>query len=192
MAVKNYDDEYRKALATYLAIIFDRLVDKNSNLVVYNAVGEKVEHVFGRQTLSMVWDYVEVNPFTDVGWPNMQEWVERVIDHCSRIPLGGTGRLPIVNQRSATSLEFPDEYFDAVFTDPPYYDNVPYSHLSDFFYVWLKRSIGWLYPELFTTPLTPKSEEIVAYPDVSGGIKAGKRHFEEGLKKSFLEIHRVL
>jgi putative DNA methylase len=65
-------------------------------------------------------------------------------------------------QASATELPYPDNYFDAVFTDPPYYDNVHYAELSDFFYVWLKRSIGDLYPELFSTPLTPKSEEIVA------------------------------
>jgi len=69
----------------------------------------------------------------------------------------------VVTQASATELPYPDNYFDAVFTDPPYYDNVPYSYLSDFFYVWLKRSIGDLYPELFMTPLTPKSKEIVAY-----------------------------
>ena len=72
-------------------------------------------------------------------------------------------KIPKVIQHSATSLPYPDNYFDAVFTDSPYYDNVPYSYLSDFFYVWLKRSIGDLYPELFMIPLTPKSKEIVAY-----------------------------
>jgi adenine-specific DNA methylase len=95
-------------------------------------------------------------------------------------------------QASATSLPYPDNFFDAVFTDPPYYDNVPYSYLSDFFYVWLKRSIGDLYPELFSTPLTPKSQEIVAYSNIEGGFDAGKRFFEDNLKKSFQEIHRAL
>jgi len=98
----------------------------------------------------------------------------------------------IVTQSSATELPYPDNYFDAVFTDPPYYDNVPYSYLSDFFYVWLKRSIGDLYPELFMTPLTPKSKEIVAYSHQEGGYDAGKRYFEDMLKKSFKEIARVL
>ena len=97
-----------------------------------------------------------------------------------------------VIQASATKLPYPHNYFDAVFTDPPYYDNVPYSHLSDFFYVWLKRSIGDLYPKLFMTPLTPKSKEIVAYSHQEGGFEAGKRYFEEMLKKSFKEISRVL
>ncbi len=68
--------------------------------------------------------------------------------------------IPVITQFSATSLPYPDNYFDAVITDPPYYDNVNYAELSDFFYVWLKRSIGDLYPELFSTPLTPKSQEI--------------------------------
>ncbi|MGC8979248.1 hypothetical protein [Caldisericum sp.] len=100
--------------------------------------------------------------------------------------------IPQVIQSSATSLPYPDNYFDAVFTDPPYYDNVPYSYLSDFFYVWLKRSIGDLYPELFSTPLTPKSKEIVAYSNQEGGFEAGKKYFEDMLKKSFQEIYRVL
>jgi Adenine-specific DNA methylase containing a Zn-ribbon len=100
--------------------------------------------------------------------------------------------VPTVLQASATELPYPDNYFDAVFTDPPYYDNVPYSYLSDFFYVWLKRSLGDLYPELFSTPLTPKSKEIVAYSHIEGGYEAGKKFFEDMLKKAFQEIHRVL
>ncbi|MCS7131001.1 MAG: hypothetical protein NZ872_06245 [Archaeoglobaceae archaeon] len=100
-------------------------------------------------------------------------------------------KLPNVFQASATELPFSDNYFDAVFTDPPYYDNVPYSYLSDFFYVWLKRCIGDLYPELFATPLTPKSREIVAYSH-ENGYEAGKNRFESMLKQSFKEISRVL
>ncbi len=93
---------------------------------------------------------------------------------------------------SATSLPFPDAHFDAVLTDPPYYDSVPYSDLSDFFYVWLKRTIGDLYPELFATPLTPKSEELVADASKAGNMEAAKKRFEEGLTQAFREIHRVL
>jgi len=93
---------------------------------------------------------------------------------------------------TATKLSYPDNCFDAVITDPPYYDNVPYSYLSDFFYVWLKRTIGDLYPDLFATPLTPKSEEIVAYSYGEGGFEEGKRFFEKMIAKAFQEIYRVL
>ena len=190
------EEEYAKAVVSYLAVIFDRLADKNSNLVVYNVIGEKVEHVFGRQALGMVWDYVEVNPFTDVGWPNMQGWVERIIDHCSQIlPITNSKLLtPTIVQSSATSLSYPDKYFDAVFTDPPYYFNVPYADLSDFFYVWLKRVIGNIFPELFSTPLTPKNNEIVqmAHWDTKRYPGKDKEWFEKMLTKSLQEIYRVL
>ncbi|MFN3568269.1 MAG: DUF1156 domain-containing protein, partial [Caldimicrobium sp.] len=216
MLEEGYDEEYAKAVVSYLAIIFNRLADKNANLVVYNVVGEKIEHVFGRQALPMVWDYIEVNPFTDVGWPNMQEWVELIISHISQIPSvenhvpqftqssttfpvkesaeeeRKTLNIPQVIQASAVSLPYPDNYFDAVFTDPPYYDNINYAELSDFFYVWLKRSIGDLYPDLFSTPLVPKSKEIVANPIRQGGLAKAKEFFEQNLKKAFQEIYRVL
>jgi adenine-specific DNA methylase len=97
-----------------------------------------------------------------------------------------------VSHASATRLPYPDGFFDAVLTDPPYYDNVPYSYLSDFFYVWLKRTVGHLYPDLFITPLTPKSGEIVAYSQGEGGFEAGKRFFEEQLAAAFRESARVL
>jgi len=97
-----------------------------------------------------------------------------------------------VTHASATRLPYPDGFFDAVLTDPPYYDNVPYSYLSDFFYVWLKRSIGQIHPDLFATPLTPKAGEIVAYAHGEGGFEAGKRFFEEQLAAAFREMARVL
>jgi len=99
---------------------------------------------------------------------------------------------PRVLLGSATGLLYPDDYFDAVFTDPPYYDNVPYADLSDFFYVWLKRTVGDLYPELFATPLTPKSQEMVADASKAGGMDQAKQRFEEMLAQAFQEIHRVL
>jgi len=102
--------------------------------------------------------------------------------------------IPQVTQASATELPYPDNYFDAVFTDPPYYNNVPYADLSDFFYVWLKRSVGDLYPELFMTPLTPKTKEIteMASWDKERYAYKDKNFFESMLKKAFREIARVL
>ena len=183
---KNNQDSVRTL--SYLAIILDRLADKNATLCVWNAHGEKLEHVFGRQALQIIWNYAEVNPFTSVGWPNMEEWVMRVLEHLETID----AKPAIVKHTSATALPFDDGFFDAVITDPPYYDNVPYSYLSDFFYVWLKRALGTRCPELFSTPLTPKSDEIVAYSNGPDGMQGGKEFFEEMLEKSFREIHRVL
>jgi len=100
--------------------------------------------------------------------------------------------IPKVIQASATKLPYPDNYFDAIFTDPPYYDNVYYSNLSDFFYVWLKRTLGDLYPDMFSTPLTPKSKEIVADPIRHQNKKEAQNFFEKNLNKSFQEIYRVL
>jgi putative DNA methylase len=101
--------------------------------------------------------------------------------------------VPEVFQGTATRLPYPDNYFDAVVTDPPYYDNVPYADLSDFFYVWLKRTVGDLYPDLFATPLTPKSQEIIE-DETRHGRDRAKAHqfFEEMLTRAFEEIKRVL
>ncbi len=112
----------------------------------------------------------------------------KVLENCSKI---SSKNSPEISQASATELPFSDNYFDAIITDPPYYDNVPYSYLSDFFYIWLKRCIGDLYPDLFSTPLTPKSREIVAYTH-SKSWEEAKQFFEKMIAKAFREIYRVL
>ncbi|GFP19858.1 hypothetical protein HKBW3S03_01362, partial [Candidatus Hakubella thermalkaliphila] len=190
MLSEGLEEGYAKAVVSYLALGVDRLADFGSVLCVLNVTGGRgVVHTFGRQALPMAWDYIESNPFNPVaaGWPTACEKNEKWIQHASQ-----TAYTPaIVTQSSATSLPYGDNFFDAVITDPPYYDNVPYSYLSDFFYVWLKRTIGDLYPDLFSTPLTPKSKEIVAYTNERSWEEA-KEHFEANLKKSFQEIYRVL
>ena len=185
MIEEGYDEEYAKVIISYLECIMSRLTDQSSVLVPWIAQVEAIAHTFNRQTLGMVWDYIEAYPFTY--FLNATKWVCEVIIHLSKT----SSIAATINQFSATSLPYSDNFFDAIFTDPPYYDNVPYSYLSDFFYVWLKRIIGDLYPELFSTPLTPKSKEIVAYTNDRTWEEA-KTFFEENLKKSFQEIFRVL
>jgi len=186
MIEEGYDEEYSKAVVSYLALMLGKLEDWNSVLSIWRGDQERNEHVFNRQALPMVWDYGERNPLE--GGLMSHQSMCKIIEHCSK-----TNNLSaIISQSSATSLPYPDNFFDAVITDPPYYDNVPYSYLSDFFYVWLKRAIGDLYPDLFATPLTPKSEEIVAYSYGKGGFEEGKRFFEEMIAKAFQEIYRVL
>jgi len=194
MIEEGYDEEYAKAVASYLELEVNRLADKNSSLCRLIPQTEAIGFTYGRQALSMLWDYIEMNPVDHPsGWSVIIIETLENLDNFSHIPLipNSESQIPKVSQASATELPYPDNYFDAVFTDPPYYDNVPYSYLSDFFYVWLKRSIGDLYPELFITPLAPKSKEIVAYSH-KGGYESGKRFFEEMLKKAFKEISRVL
>jgi len=144
----------------------------------------------------MIWNYIEMDPIEHPsGWNIIMGETLENLSHLSQIlppKEEKEDETQKVTQSSATSLPYPNNHFDAIITDPPYYDNVPYSYLSDFFYVWLKRSIGHLYPDLFATPLTPKNEEIVAYSNKEGGFEEGKKYFEDVLKKSLKEICRVL
>jgi len=190
MISEKYSEAYSKAIASYLALAVDRIESFNSVLSLWVSQGGFIANTFTRQALPMIWDYAELNPFSGAtgDWNSAIDWILRVIDHCSQISNKDSADIA---QLSATALHYQDGHFDAVFTDPPYYDNVPYSHLSDFYYVWLKRTIGDLYPDLFSTPLSPKSKEIVAYSDNKTWDEA-KLYFEENLKKSFQEISRVL
>jgi len=198
MLAQGADPEFARAVASYLGFEFDKLATYICSLTRWRPDVLSFERAFDRQALPMVWDYGEVNPFSDERGCWEVEGILAVLNYLSQIPpvhssekSKGNNSLT-VSQASATSLSYPDSFFDAVFTDPPYYDNVPYSYLSDFFYVWLKRTVGSLYPDLFATPLTPKSEDMVAYSHGENGFEGGKKFFEEMIFKAFKEIHRVL
>jgi putative DNA methylase len=189
------EPEFAKAVVTYLALGLDRLADYNSVQCVWHTSKELVAHTFGRQALQMVWDYIEVNPLSNAtgNWGDSVGYLLEVLAHLTDIPPANPQPAsPTIAHGTATALPWPENFFDAVLTDPPYYDNVNYSALSDFFYVWLKRTVGDLYPELFATPLTPKSEEIVQDPNRQGGREAARAFFEQRLTQAFREIHRVL
>jgi putative DNA methylase len=192
MVEQGYEEKYAKAVVSYLGLGVDRLADYNSVLCVWHTTKELLAHTFGRQALGMTWDFVEVNPFSDAtgNWNDSFNYLLRVVEHSSMVK-----SIPAtVSQYSATNLPYPENQFDAVITDPPYYFNVPYADLSDFFYVWLKRAIGDFFPELFATPLTPKSEEIVANAnwDPIRYKEKDKLWFEFMITKAFREIKRVL
>ena len=189
MTADRYDEEFSNAVATYLSFAVDKIADYCSVLCQWRNNLETVGHTFSRQALPMLWDYIEGNPITGASgsWEGAIDWIETTLNSLLLDNKPGNA-----NQASAISLRYPDNYFDAVFTDPPYYDNVPYSYLSDFFYVWLKRVLSHIYPDIFATPLTPKKEEIVAYSNTEGGFEQGKTFFESMLKKSFFEINRTL
>jgi adenine-specific DNA methylase len=189
------EPEFAKAVVTYLALAVSKIADYCSTLCQWRNNLETVGHTFSRQALPMLWDYVEGNSITGASGTaeGSLDWIVGVLAHLTRIPPADPqSASSAVVHGSATALPWPDNFFDAVLTDPPYYDNVNYSALSDFFYVWLKRTIGDLYPELFATPLTPKSEEIVQDPNRQGGREAARAFFEQMLTQAFREIHRVL
>jgi adenine-specific DNA methylase len=192
MLSQGADPDFAKAVVTYLALGVDRVASFCNGLSMWINQRELIADVFTRQALPMVWDYAEVNPFSGASgsFDSALDYINGVLAHLTSIP--PVEDLPQVKQGSATELPYPDNFFDAVVTDPPYYDNVPYADLSDFFYVWLKRVVGDLYPDLFATPLTPKSQEMVADASKAGGMEEARRRFEEMLTQSFREIHRVL
>ncbi len=190
MIGEKMDEVYAKAVVSYLGFVVSRLADANSELCHWDGSWEKTATTFARQALPMTWDYIEANVFGEKGYTfeSILNTISLVLSNISK----ASKQVGSVIQCSATELPYPDNYFDAVFTDPPYYDNINYAELSDFFYVWLKRTIGDLYPDLFSTPLVPKSKEIVANPVRQGGQDKAKEFFESMLKKSFQEIYRVL
>ena len=190
MLKEGYEEDYARAAVSYLGLGLSRMIDYYNSLCVWDNSQERTVHLFGRQAIPMIWDYSELNPISETvgGWVSMAfRRIWKAIDFLESF----NGNC-IVLQDSASSISQKNDFFDAVFTDPPYYDNVPYSYLSDFFYVWLKRTLGNVHPDLFSTPLTPKKNEIVAYSHGPEGFEGGLRFFEEMLKKSFQEICRVL
>jgi putative DNA methylase len=187
------DPDFAKAVATYLAFGVDIHANRNSALGSWTPDRENIRSVFAGHHLHMVWDYSESNPISGASgsWDEAVEAPIRYLTRESRIPQAGSAHLG-----SAAALPFPDKHFDAVVIDPPYADNVPYADLADFFYVWLRRIVGDLYPEAFQTLLTPKDEEAVVNPARFGGKKQGEqiaqRHYQRLMQKSFEEIYRVL
>ncbi len=185
------DPEFAKAVATYLALEVDKVAIYQTAFGYWHNTREIVNPGMGRQALAMAWDYAEANALEgNADWSSAHDWTLRVLSHLIQIQPSPIP--PFVTQNSATDLPYPDKFFDAVITDPPYYDNVNYSVLSDFFYVWLKRIVGHLYPELFATPLTPKSKEIVQDPIRHGGRERAKEFYEKMITQAFREIYRVL
>jgi adenine-specific DNA methylase len=183
-------NELARAVTGYLAVIFDRSVDKGSVLARWNNAGEKIEATFSRPALPVLWDFVEINFFSGVNgdWTSNRDWVLRYVGANPRTHIAQS----TARNCSATALPFSDDYLDAILTDPPYYDNVPYAAISDFFYVWLKRAVGDLFPTLFATPVVPKIEEAIMEPTRHEDKEQARTFFERLLGESFCEMERVL
>ena len=179
--------EYGRAIATYLAFAISRLADRCSTICTWDSSPkmEALRNTFARQAIPMTWDFAEGNPFSESSgnWKKNVNWVEMVIAKLVPQQIG------FARQASATNLELDAEYLFS--TDPPYYDNISYANLSDFFYVWLRRSLGGFYPEVFGTLLPPKGEELVADPyRFEGNKERARNFFEVGLAKAFATIRK--
>jgi putative DNA methylase len=172
--------EYGTAVALYCSFAANRVAMSANSLVRWNPVGEKAQHMFARQAVSMLWDFAETNPFGKAtgSWDAAIDLEADPIGSMqTRGVIAGT-----VRQADATSTAYAGS---VVATDPPYYDNVGYSDLSDFFYVWLRRSIGDIYPDLLGTLLTPKRDELVANPYRHTDAN---KFFEDGFTQVFHKI----
>jgi len=183
------EGERAKAVSSCLALVQSKISMYANTLCVWNVGKQHPVHCFGRQAMPMTWDFPEVNLANSGG--NASEALKGTTGGIeSTLDCDGSAS---VFRGSATALPWPDASFDAVITDPPYYDNIDYARLSDFFYVWLKRTVGHLYPEHFATETTPKKSEAVADPVRHGGSKDKARlAYEEMMAQSFREAHRVL
>ncbi len=169
---------YGDAVTVYLAFAVDRLAMSGNSLVRWNGVGQKAQHCFGRQALPMLWDYAEPN-FLGSATGSIKAAIEMAVNP---IPWLQTDQWGHVLQSDATAQS--TSFSKVVSTDPPYYDNIGYADLSDFFYVWLRRSLKPIYPGLFATLAVPKAEELVATPYRHGNKEKAELFFLEGMKKA--------
>jgi putative DNA methylase len=178
---------YADAIGTYLAFAVSKVVNASSSLSRWrpDAGKEGLGELFARQAVSMVWNFAEGNPFhdgpTNVG--SAAEWIAKAVAFLPAVPTGIATQHDVCADRSESTGWM-------ISTDPPYYDNVAYADLSDVFYVWLRRILQDVYPELLRTLLTPKDEELVADPFRRGGPEAAKEFFEQGFQKAFSMMRR--
>lgn len=176
--------EYARAVCVYLAFVIDKIVDTNSSFVSWNITRDGLRNTFARQAIPMINDYAEVNPFSNSTgcFDNAIDWVTKCIQ---LLPASIDGE---VKQFDAQS----DNGFRDIMvsTDPPYYDNISYADLSDFFYIWLRQVLIGSYPDLFKTVLVPKVEELTAMPYRFDGSKDDAyRFFERGMITTFKQIN---
>ena len=175
------EGDYADAVATYLAFNIDQLANHQSTICGWNSTNSQMRSVFARQAIPMVWDFAESNPFcrSSGSFYNLHE---RQVKGFQAIP---TNQAAEVAQADAASTIW-DIDLSLISTDPPYYDNIGYADLSDYFYIWLRRSLRQIYPNLFNLMLVPKAEELIATPHRFDGDKSkAEEHFLKGLGKAF-------
>ena len=183
------ETDYGKTLMSLLALWIDRVALVNTSMGRWNIRRETVEHMYNRQAISMKSDYPESNPFCNSSGSalNMLDWIVRYIESESTCSF----TCDFSNASSGDKLQFASKELTAVITDPPYYDAIAYADISDFFYVWMKRTLGNVYPINFATPQTPKTEECTALKHHhNNSLEEAKQHFENKLTQIFDAIEQ--
>jgi putative DNA methylase len=180
---------YSDAIATYLGMGVSRLTNTLCTMARWTASRDQTVTAFARQAVPMTWDYPEVNTFNNAAGDYLTT-INTMVHAISNLGMGCSGT---ARQQDATTFTREIDTPPLVFTtDPPYYDNISYAELSDFFYAWLRRSIGNIYPDLFSTLATPKEQELVYAPYRFGGNKEKARQFfEDGLKEAFRRTYEA-
>ena len=177
---------YGEAVGVYMAFLVDQLTNQCSSVCGWNAPNTQMRTVFARQAIPMVWDYAESNPFSNSSG---------CFDNLFSLALQAFSNLALAGSPGGSARQFDAQSDNGmrnimVSTDPPYYDNIGYADLSDFFYVWLRRSLRNTYPKLFGTMLVPKHEELVATPYRENRGKDGaKEFFEQGMFQTFRQVY---
>lgn len=176
---------YGDAVATYLAFAVDRLANRLSTICFWDNSRGNIQQTFSRQAIPMTWDFVEGNPFSS-STGNFVDGLQWIIKLLNKIPAKQNG---FASQYDIAHLK--ESSNPTVFvTDPPYYDNIGYADLSDYFYVWLRRGLKEIFPNLFKTMLVPKTQELVATPyRFKGDKKKAEQFFENGMQAAFRIMH---
>jgi putative DNA methylase len=168
---------YADSIAVYLALGVSRLADVQNSFCQWENTKTQVRHLFTRQAISMLWDYGENNVFGEAAG-DFGTSLPTLIKTLQRLGVGDPGHV-----RQANAADVKIATGTIISTDPPYYDNIGYASLSDFFYVWLRKSLLATYPKLMGGILVPKEEELIAEPNRHGGNKAAEEFFLEGMTK---------
>ena len=195
---------YADAVVTYLAFAVDKCADYWSTICTWHNSRELIRNTFGRQAIPMTWDFAECNPFSSStgNWMAMVAWVRKALEH---LPASVPGEVVQRDARArvrecaghpAVAGWLHDGESSgvirgaAISTDPPYYDNISYADLSDFFFVWLRRNLSDVWPDECATLLTPKAEELIANRYRAGSKEQAEEHFESGMAEFMAEVAR--
>ena len=176
---------YGEAVGVYLAFVVDKMTDYHSSICSWHSSKELIRNTFGRQAIPMVWDFAEANPFSDSAgcFDNMLEWVTKATALFPATTMGFAKQFDAQSDNALRDI--------AVSTDPPYYDNIGYADLSDYFYVWMRQALKDTYPKVFRTMLVPKTEELVATPYRFGGsVEKARDFFEEGMFNTCCRLYQ--